>query len=476
MVMAGPGSGKTTVITHRILSLCQYTTPERIAVFTFTRKAAREMAERFYQMSDLSSARALQIGTFHSLFTRWLLRFGIIGKEALLSYDEIMTLMEKEADALRLYRHFDYFLIDEFQDMDLQQYEIIKKLCVDPSNGACHLFVVGDEDQAIYGFRGAAEGLFQRFLSDFPKAVLYPLYTNYRSDQGIVQISHKLIGHNQDRLKKELRASSDSVGKVEVRLFPDQASERHALARKIRQLQQEKHTEIALLCRTNQEAADLRDYLSWKGIAVKSFGGRGYTSEYPTIRQDLFLIKKLLSSGSLPEGKERERLYEIFPVLLKIEPLLGKKERLDSLQTPLPAEDQIRLDEIFLLRKALQHPWKLFCLSPLPILHWRLRKEKGVSIPSFLHYLYRSAVPGKYPLRIYTLHGAKGLEFDDVLIGNIMEDHLPYYSADEGQVEEERRLLYVGMTRARHSLYLSAPSEKKPFEGGYSRFLDEIML
>ena len=297
MVLAGPGSGKTTVITARTKALIEDhgVRPEEILVITFTRAAAREMQSRFEVMTG-NACPGVSFGTFHAVFFAILrAAYGYRG-ENILREDTRFAFFREEISRLRLetedekelarqlmaevglvkgegidpehyyskncpeesfrqlYRDYDaflrrenrldfedmlvmcrelflerpdilarwqkrfrYLLVDEFQDINRMQYEIVRMLAK-PEN---HLFIVGDDDQSIYRFRGSKPELMLRFPKDYPGAVTVPLTVNYRSTPQIVAAAARLIVHNKERYPKDLRAVRPAGQDVIFHEFPD---------------------------------------------------------------------------------------------------------------------------------------------------------------------------------------------------------------------------------------------------------------
>ena len=290
MVLAGPGSGKTTVVTHRVQSLIEKhgVNPSSILVITFTRAAAREMKERFERLMEGRPMRGqVSFGTFHSVFFRILklayqydasdiiredqkLRLirELTAKEQLepedenelissliseisavkgeqidlehyyakscsgdsfrriyrgyeeqlqrahkIDFDDMLVmcwdLFRKRPDILSAWqKKYEYILVDEFQDINRLQYQIVRMLAAPSDN----LFIVGDDDQSIYRFRGAKPEIMLGFERDYPKAARVLLDVNYRSTREIVEASLRLIEHNEKRFKKSLKTAGSRGG------------------------------------------------------------------------------------------------------------------------------------------------------------------------------------------------------------------------------------------------------------------------
>ena len=329
MVIAGPGSGKTTVITHRIKYLIESAgvSPADILVITFTRAAAGEMQKRFEALTP-GKGYSVRFGTFHSIFY-WILKtaYGrtmlqvvseedkyriieqllcqmkleyenkddmissVLSQISLVKCDmmDVEDYYSKDMPELsfrELYRRFDhelkrrqmidfddmmvlcyelltsrpdilercralfpYILVDEFQDSNRIQYEIFRMLAT-PRNNA---FIVGDDDQSVYGFRGARPEIMQQFRRDFPTCEIVCLGENFRSDYRIVQASSQVIENNGTRYKKMLTATSKNPGVVQLHTVKDEAEENECIIRRIRSLYENgiSYEDQAVLYRTN---------------------------------------------------------------------------------------------------------------------------------------------------------------------------------------------------------------------------------
>ena len=448
MVIAGPGSGKTTVLVNRVLYLTrELGVPEEdILVITFTRAAAQEMEQRYLKEKAAAQDgkerhagpgakpvhrgtcrrdRKVSFGTFHSIFFSFLReRMGYrnedvaeagqcmelmwqvlcgpelrelrltsdiaavilselgsrkngmahrdyplpedimariseayesaMHKRRLLDFDDMLIrfyelLCRDRALLSMLRKRFRYIMIDEFQDINPVQYQIIRLLCEPLRN----IFIVGDDDQSIYGFRGSDPGIMLHFPVDFPELRTVTLATNYRSGSNIVEASLRLIGNNRSRYRKALRACPEHTGRdkgyIRTEAFSDEKEEARALVREIR--------------------AELAG-----------------------------------SGGSMD---------------------LAVLYRVHRAAAPLIAE---------------------------------LKKEG----------LYGS-------VRLMTFHGAKGLEFDKVYIICANEGITPWkLASDERELEEERRTFYVAMTRARHELHIFYTKQLYSRKQKRTRYISEL--
>ena len=385
LVLAGPGSGKTTVIVNRILHLVekQGAGPGEILVITFTRAAAQEMQKRYEKerrSSREAPAAAPVFGTFHSVFFSILQTYlgftpkniikteeqqavlrkilerpdipavytedlaGLLLAEIsrakncglsrsfvpgacdpglffriyeaygkmllcmrLLDFDDMLllclTLFRKRPEILaRERKRFRYILVDEFQDINQVQYDIVRLLAAPENN----LFIVGDDDQSIYGFRGSKPGIMLRFPEDYPGCRRVLLDQNYRSGGEIIEAALRLIEHNRSRFPKELRPGRSLAARVSVQGFENEQAEYEALSALIRRYlgQGIPLSEMAVLYRTNGEAPPPRAFLRGQGFSelpvFSSFhGAKGL--EFTVV----FLIDA--NEGITPHGKNKGR-------------------------------------------------------------------------------------------------------------------------------------------------------------------------
>ncbi len=351
LVLAGPGSGKTFVVTQRIKYLIEqhHVKPEDILVITFTKAAAEEMQERFAKLSA-EKCNPVCFGTFHSVFfqiLRHTYRFtaqniirendkyrllsqiirelpdeilgqaqldystetlqnllseistvknnGVTPQEVrsttvpqavferifqmykqemnrnkLIDFDDMVllcrNLLAERPDTLKLWQQrFQYILVDEFQDICPLQYEVVRMLAKPQDN----LFIVGDDDQSIYGFRGSKPEIMLNFTKEYPKAEQVLLDVNYRSRQGIVDTAARLIAHNKMRFDKAVRAQNRQNDGVKIYSFQSKSKQAESIALLIKQyiaLPDTKYSDIAILYRTNNHTIYTADRLMREGI------------------------------------------------------------------------------------------------------------------------------------------------------------------------------------------------------------------
>ena len=427
MVIAGPGSGKTTVITKRIRYLIDSgaARPSEILVITFTAAAAFEMRSRFIKLStDSSYTSEPCFGTFHSIFYHFLrehpaysnlrlaeqsecvnilkrIVLSIIPdntftsdyyiyllneisrqktslsskpcmplldkvmpqyraamlKAGLIDFDDMLVLclklMKDEPSMLRhLRKTYRFLMVDEFQDIDGLQFEIVRLLAVPDNN----IFVVGDDDQSIYGFRGSDPGIMLKFCDYYPDASFIELFTNYRSSKPIVRAAARLISHNKLRFDKSFEAVSTCRLGIDYVGYRDREEEAEAIVRDILSLPQEIES-VAVLFRTHRT-----------GNAIKQ------------------------------------------------------------------------------------------CIdNKLRAAHFKFITERLSSVS------------------LITFHASKGLEFDAVYIISANEGITPLKSAGNDEIEEERRLFYVALTRAKKYVHISDTCVLYNKKQNMSRFVRESL-
>ena len=349
MVLAGPGSGKTTVITHRIKNLIEKAEvrPENILVVTFTKAAAISMQKRFSTLMNGGKGQPVTFGTFHSVFYKILRksrryeateilserqktdyireiigRYGIssndiselsqniindIGniKGNMLNAQEYEPSCCKKEDFIKVYNAYNlelkkdgkmdfddilrecylllcenhtileqwrelykYILIDEFQDINRIQMNIIE-LLASPLN---NIFVVGDDDQSIYGFRGARPEIMIEFKDYYPEAELIVLDVNYRSTQSIINVAGRVIENNKTRLDKCAHANNDKDFQPDIRKFRNQVEELKFVVSKIKEYENQgiSLSEMAILVRNNSQIQEISSFLKNRKIEAES--------------------------------------------------------------------------------------------------------------------------------------------------------------------------------------------------------------
>lgn len=378
-----------------------------------------------------------------------------------------------------------HMLVDEAQDMDEVQY---KWITLHSSNNAV-VTLVGDDDQSIYGFRFALgfEGL-MRFLSEH-NAVHVSLSTNYRSKRLILQHSARLIAVNNDRVDKKMQANASEQGSVSIKRFFDRYEESVSLADHV----QASPKSWGILTRTNMLLDAVELSLSSRGLSYKRIGGQSFW-EKPEPAAFLGLLASIAGKGFLgyanalawagiPEeilkstnGQQRTatRLKLIHEKVLADPDLKHQAKIVKSVMTLAPEwKETLKKKRENLVIKAASVWIASFAgeksKDTLESCSRTFTKLKG-SILERIHFLTQQKDDEKADIILMTIHASKGLEFDNVWIVGCEEGKLPHR---EGNTDEERRLAYVAMTRARNNLYLSFTTDK---DATVSRFIEEAGL
>ncbi len=588
MVLAGPGSGKTTVITCRVRYLIERAkvAPQHILVVTFTKAAADEMRQRFVSMTG--QRLPVSFGTFHAVFFAILkaayhytaaniaredqkmammreivaelpdppenigemirdvldeiasLKSRMISPEhyyaascpaavfrdiykayaermnrqRLIDFEDMMVytyeLFSQRPDILKAWQQkFRYILVDEFQDINALQYKLLRMLAAPEDN----LFIVGDDDQSIYGFRGASPSFMLNFGKDYPGAVRIDMTDNYRCQKAIVEAAGSVIAHNSRRFDKEIRPVRKMGNPVDVKSFANPSKETDAVISAIRHYHEKfrvPYKQIAVIYRTHTQSRLLIEKLMADNVPFTVQDAMQNIYQH-WIAQDLFAYLKLAHGSDLrgdwlriinrPNRYVSRQAFDSPHVAVDV--LMAHftdkdwmQERLEKLLTdlkiigrlqPYAAINYIRHGvgyEEFLEQYAAEH---------------RLAAEDLVSV---LDELSESAKPCKtlqewfeyiddYTRRLQeaprhrqqqedgvaltTMHHAKGLEYRIVFIIDANEKVVPHPKAllDE-DVEEERRMFYVAMTRAKDILHIWYLRERYGREMTVSRFVREL--
>ncbi len=586
MVLAGPGSGKTLVITQRTKYLIEqyHVKPQEILVITFTKAAAEEMRQRFLAVSK---AAGVTFGTFHAVF------FGILKhayhftqtnilredqkcrilqqlmrgwhmdareereilpevsaeislvkneqidlehfysrscpeelfralyrqyeeihrKQGLLDFDDMLVytyeLLTARADILAAWqRRFRYILVDEFQDINLLQYRILQLLALPERN----LFIVGDDDQSIYRFRGAKPEIMLNFTKDYPDAETILLDQNHRSAGAIVRCALEVIRENQHRYQKTVRHVRDGKAEVELKELDNQAHESLYLVKCIQKSVSQgiPLSEIAVLFRTNRGAGpfaerlmefnlpfEMRDalpsiYDHWIARDLFAYlhlahGGLNRTEFLQIMnRPGRYIGRESVDSGPLSFETLKE-YYEGKDWMLDRIDRLETDLKILSRMTPYAAVNYIRHGiryEEYLQEYAQARHMKPDELTDLldeiqqGARPYRTCEEWFGHIDEYKRQLEEKRAGRREKedaVTLATLHGSKGLEFQEVFLVDLNEGVIPHRRAVlEADLEEERRLLYVGMTRAKDRLHLFYTRERYGKETEPSRFLDSL--
>lgn len=593
LVLAGPGSGKTLVITQRIKYLIEenQVKPEHILVITFTKAAALEMQKRFLAMTE-NRMLPVMFGTFHAIFFQILkqtysFNASSIIKESqkmalirevikeipeqqiliheqedeeenihkLLSeiskvkncglqshefqseivpihifsaiyqqyckkmsmlkkvdFDDMVLLcyqlLHQRTDVLKLWQErFRYILIDEFQDINPLQYKIIQMLASPQNN----LFIVGDDDQAIYGFRGSDPEIMRHFQQDYPNVERVLLNINYRSNSDIVDHANQLIKHNVNRFDKEVIAQNTSKDGVRICYFESRQKQTKNIVSLIRQYMRQpgaQYKDIALIYRTNTHATITAEKLLKEKIPfqMKEKTGNIYNSAvakdiiaYLTyalyqkdirafyrimnrpvryIRRDTVPMKCFTMQELVRNNQDKEyvirnitRFYEQLKFLKGMSPYAA----INFIRKGIGYDEYLRdkAEETGDSFEKWEHDLKYIQESASDfdtLQEWLLYVE---------HYeenLEQGKKEKEDAVNIVTMHGSKGLEWPIVIIPDVNEGHIPHKKAiTDAELEEERRMFFVAMTRAKEKLFLFSVKEKEAGNNLPSRFIHEFI-
>lgn len=586
LVLAGPGSGKTLVITERTRYLIEecHISPSNILVITFTKAAATEMKERFQRR--MGRACPVTFGTFHAVFFmilkhayhytaenimkeeqkfQWIRE--IVAKHKLEYEDEteFLTAILGEISAVKntgieiahyyskncaetvfrrifneyqeyLYRHgkidfddmlvytkelflerkdilsawqkkYPYILIDEFQDINKIQYDVVKLLAGDSQN----LFAVGDDDQSIYRFRGAKPEIMLHFKEDFKEAETVLLDTNYRSTVPIVTAAGNVIKYNKERFPKKIQAAGGDGAAVEYLLFEGQREEN---ARIIWDIQEAidhgaNYRDFAILFRTNMQPRFLMEQLMAYNIPFRTRDSIPNLYEH-WLAKDLFAYiriamgsrerrdflqimnrpKRYISRDSLDEPTVA---FDVWEWYYEEQPWVAK--RIGQLEHDIKVLERLSpYAAINYIRKAIGYDE--FCAEYADYRRMKVEDlydvldELQESAKEYKDYdgwfshietytkelqeVYRLQNQNMESVTLATLHSAKGLEYENVYLIDVNEGVMPYKKAVlDTEIEEERRMFYVGMTRAKKNLHLFATKKLNNKDAEISRFIKE---
>lgn len=588
LVIAGPGSGKTTVLTSRLKNLIEEykVNPNNILVITFTKAAAVEMEHRFIRLSD--SKKGVTFGTFHAVFFKIIRsvynlsvdniisedrkniiirqaveRTGIypddinefadavaneisyvktnffdinayssnncgqdefrkifkfyddsLKKRNLIDFDDMLlmchSLLNERKDVLAAWqRKYEYILIDEFQDINKMQYEIIRMLAKPQNN----LFIVGDDDQSIYGFRGSRPDIMINFEKDYKTAAKVILDTNYRSTGNIVEAAKCVIKNNKVRFEKNINTDNPTGEKVDIIEFNNMNEEYERIATDIRDglSKGKKYSDYAVIFRTNTIAFPLirklmdynisfsvkdgipnlfehwiaKDIITYINIAL----GSRKRSDFLQImnRPKRYIGRDYLTSETV-SFEELEKYYEDKYWMLERLDKFKADLRLIASLSPYAMINYIRKGigyEEYLNEYADSHD--IEAKELLDILDELMDSANGlrtagewfVYIDNYTKRLREQAEKKRKDtdcVSLTTMHSSKGLEYETVYIIDANEEITPHKkSVFEMEIEEERRMFYVAMTRARRKLVIMYTKKRYNKELEVSRFVREIM-
>lgn len=596
LVAAGPGSGKTSVITARTAYLIKEggIDPSNILVITFTRAAANEMKSRFKDFPGITAEhlRKVDFGTFHSTFykiinsyygrnmavlqqskaysaIKYILRNlneplddeivqntlneismtrmseqspeyfksqyfsnskfrNICSKyedykhsTKCIDFDDMVimckNILESNENVLSYYRQrYRYFLVDEFQDTNKMQFDTIKLLC-HPLNNLC---VVGDEDQSIYGFRGSMHDCFVSFKQCFKQYSEVVLSINYRSTHEIIELSKKIISHNTCRIDKDLK-SSRGTGEPPVTVTPpDEESEARFIAETVETLKKNgyQYRDFAVLYRSNIQSRHIIDELIKRDMPFNIKDSLNNFYDHWICRDLTCYLKLSLNSDdcySLAQIINKPVRYisrDIIDDILS-DPIYEKKDiEKYFYENELKEFQKQKVKDLFrdlrsirimtpssavnYIRKSIGYDQYIrsYCMDSniefediYDILDEYEASASGFSsLIQFLSHIHEVSQKLKDNKKIKTgmrdsmtlstIHGAKGLEFSCVFVIGVVEGLYPHKksTATGENIEEERRLLYVGVTRARNKLFICSPKRYLGKACETSRFIKEI--
>ena len=592
MVLAGPGSGKTTVITHRIKNLIEKAEvrPENILVVTFTKAAAISMQKRFSTLMNGGKGQPVTFGTFHSVFYKILRksrryetteilserqktdyireiigRYGIssndiselsqninndIGniKGNMLNAQEYEPSCCKKEDFIKIYNAYNlelkkdgkmdfddilrecylllcenhtileqwrelykYILIDEFQDINRIQMNIIE-LLASPLN---NIFVVGDDDQSIYGFRGARPEIMIEFKDYYPEAELIVLNVNYRSTQSIINVAGRVIENNKTRLDKCAHANNDKDFQPDIRKFRNQVEELKFVVSKIKEYENQgiSLSEMAILVRNNSQIQEISSFLKNRKIEAESgkhrsniyngmvakdilsyvrgalkFDGTYFNEDliYVLNKPQRYISRQVVLSVNMNISAVR-RIYSknnIDSFLFHIEMIrkLPPQAALSYIRKGAGYEEYLRLYAIEnnipmsgLLKQLEQLVQECSKFNTLE--QW-INSIDSAQNSEGQNFGKKSSGEGgtNNRINIMTMHGSKGLEFKAVFIVDANQGIIPTSKAlRERDFEEERRLFYVAITRAIDYLNIYAVEERLGCPIEVSMFVEEML-
>ncbi len=578
LVVAGPGSGKTTVIVNRVKTLLDSgVSGDKILVITFTKLAALEMKTRFLKVFNIGE-RGVTFSTFHSLFFKILKqtynltqediileeeKFSVIEKickdnnikldnsedkikkiineigvcknclcepenfdpssvqrgeflevlnaydnykknEKKLDFDDMAQLCYKtfvqREQALEFWKNkYDYILIDEFQDINTAQYECIKLI-----NRTNNIFVVGDDDQSIYKFRGAKPEFLKYFIRDFEGCVQVVLDTNYRSTDEIIKLTNKIIIKNKTRISKEIKGTI-RAGKKPIILESENVTEEAKKVAKKVLLQHDRGVpfeEMSVIYRTNIQARAFvdvftesnipyilrdtiplindhfiaKDVLAYLRLALDINDNESalriinkpnrYISKNMLTqlsKQGNLIYNIIYESGLEPwQLKKFNEITQDINVLKHLPPFecilyIRRNIGLDDYVKNFAEYKNISTDGIFEVLNELQEKAKQY--ETILEFFQGLEEEKDLILNSYKNNKVGIEKEQKGVV-LTTLHSSKGLEFETVFIVGAVDGLIPLTnskgkSTKINELEEERRLFYVGLTRAKTNLYIS---------------------
>ena len=419
-------------------------------------------------------------------------------------------LFMKRPDILKKWQEkFQYILVDEFQDVNQAQYDVVRMLAAPQDN----LFVVGDDDQSVYGFRGAKPGIMMEFMKDYPKARQILLDVNYRSSGYIVKGALRVIGNNKIRFDNKIEGFRNRDETVHVQEVKVRVLEAEYVLERIREYREKgvSYTEMAVLYRTNVDARAMSElmteyqipfvmkehlnniyehFIALDMISYLRLSQGEYDRKYflqIANRPNRYLTRESMKTGNVSYESLRRYYRDKDWMVDRIDQLEWDMKMICD-KTPYAAIQYIRkrmgYDE-FLKEYAAYR--KISSEDLFAVLEeiWQNSKGYGTIKEWFEHIeSYGKMLKEqnkkngeKEGVNLMTMHAAKGLEFDTVFVIEANEGSCPYKKATtDEEIEEERRLFYVAMTRAKRKLVISYVKEKNGKDLLPSRFVSELLL
>ena len=421
------------------------------------------------------------------------------------------TLLNDNPEALALWQSkIRFILIDEFQDISPDQYEIIRLLAAPEHN----LFIVGDDDQSIYGFRGASPDSMQTFMKDYPDAERIFLDINYRCSRPIVDAAGRVVSENIKRVEKNIRAAHEEGTGLRIQIFEDESEEEQYILQSLHEKQMQGNlNQCAMICRTNFDCAIWAQNFHKGGIPFSM-------KEKPRNPFEHFVIRDIMAYLTLADGQLERRYFlrimnrpvryfkresvpnervsmevmlsyyrntptlqqEVYKLFKDLDSLRGKKIHLQIhyirkvigydryLKDKYGAEKGEELIRIAVDFQKMSEQYKTLSdlndyISQCTETLQQAQEHKAGDAKS------QESAAEKTGIRLMTMHASKGLEFETVYLPNCQEGKIPSAkSQTPDEIEEERRMFYVAMTRAKHELCITAYKGKSGKDSP-SRFL-----
>ncbi len=471
------------------------------------------------------SARDWRTGRIHDIMTAYETRMKTLNA---LDFDDLLLktleLLADNPPVLEVYRRrFRYVLVDEYQDTNRAQYELVRLLTAESRN----ICVVGDDDQSIYGWRGADIRNILDFEKDYPDAAVIKLEQNYRSTSTILDAANQVIAHNEERKDKKLWTDHGEGEKIRVYHASDELDEAAWIVNRIQELKRigGNYGDDAILYRTNAQSRVLEEMMIRAGIPYKVFGGQKFY-ERKEIKDILAYLRVIVNPAddisltriiNVPKRAIGDATVQalaehaaannmpLFSALHDVPDSLGTRARssvgafammmttLCAMKETMDTEafidrliEETGLEEQYVKENTEESRGRLENIAEFrSTVHEYMESGEDPTVEGYLENvslitdLDRDAGDGAY-VTMMTLHSAKGLEFNHVFIPGMEEDIFPSYRsvAEENRLEEERRLMYVGITRARKRLFLSLAETRMLYNQFHhnapSRFLKEI--